>query len=425
MKQFFLTLLSSLSSLFLGGYAIFLRFGRAIGWIKMIPSSTLLLPPEAPGGLGDEAMVVASISTLRQQGTNHMGLVAFNPRLEYPVPVAEAIDMRDYFIYSSGLKFLQKSIEFGYKVSRYEQFYCLGADLMDGHYSDYVTLKRVKLVELAAKAGVKSTILGFSFNNAPTPLAVQALRSLPSHVNLYVRDAISEERLTARLNRPIPLVADVAFLLHPAESSELLSTVFQWIEKQRNTGRTLVGINPNSLLLKQQDGKTFEDLIQGYAQNLVSLFSRNPNLSFVLLPHDSRNIKGSPSDDRLARAILQELPVEMQPYCCKIPFPCRAAEIKAIVGKLDVVLSSRMHLAIACLGQSIPVVCITYQGKFDGLFRHFAIEGMTVSPEDLLQPESEKVVNCVISTLENREKIHQKIQVQLPQVQQLSLANFA
>jgi polysaccharide pyruvyl transferase WcaK-like protein len=81
-----------------------------------------------------------------------------------------------------------------------------------------------------------------------------------------------------------------------------------------------------------------------------------------------------------------------------------------------------MHLAIACLGQGTPVACVTYQGKFEGLFRHFELDGMTIEPEQAFQPEG--LVKFLMPLIEKRKDISKQVQLKLPQVQQLAQVNF-
>lgn len=81
-----------------------------------------------------------------------------------------------------------------------------------------------------------------------------------------------------------------------------------------------------------------------------------------------------------------------------------------------------MHLAIACIGQGTPVACITYQGKFEGLFEHFELEGMTIEPETLFNDGT--LMKFLISLIDQREEIRHHIQSKLPKIQQLSRANF-
>jgi polysaccharide pyruvyl transferase WcaK-like protein len=290
---------------------------------------------------------------------------------------------------------------------------------MDGFYSDTTTLRLIELVKLAAKTGVDATILGFSFNEQPTPDAVRALCDLPASVKLCCRDALSHQRLTHHLQRPAEFVADVALLLEPAQDSELAMGVTKWVGQQRDLGRTIVGINANSLHLKSLPQLKFEDLIQLYADALVELFSNHLEISFLMIPHDLRDKE---SDVLTSAAILERLPTSMSCYCMKVPTPCRAAEIKFICADLDLVFTGRMHLAIAALGQGVPVAGVTYQGKFEGLFDHFNLQGMTITPEKALQPGA--IASFLTDIIARREELRQTVQINLPKVQALSALNF-
>jgi polysaccharide pyruvyl transferase WcaK-like protein len=424
MKQVALNFLPLISSILIRIYALILCLFRWLGWIKIKPSSALLLPPSAPGSVGDEAMVVAAVDHLKSQGIDRIELVSYNIKMEYPVSEIGSFDMRDYFIYTSGFKFLQKALQFGCFVSQFEKFYFLGADLMDGYYSDYVTFKRVKLVEMAARMGVKSTILGFSFNKQPTKIAIESIKNLPDTVQLCTRDAVSQERLEKSIERSVKLVADVAFLLQPAQESDKVLSIDEWIDKQKKEERFIIGINCNNQLVEKIKNQTAKTLVKAYIERLSSLFNARQNLSFLLIPHDFRSIKGNSSDDTLAKLILEGLPAEMQSYCKKIPTPCRAAEIKAMVANVDLVVSGRMHLAIATLGQGVPVFCITYQGKFEGLFQHFGLKNMTLEPTDLLDSDPSVFVNYLVSSIENKNALDQQIQEKLPKVKELAKSNF-
>lgn len=379
-------------------------------------ASALFLPPDDPGSLGDEAMLAAGMKRIANQGIKQIGIVCLksNAHWENLDLVTDTINMRGHF--AGGWKDRFRFVQI---VTRYDRFYCIGADVMDGFYSERRTLLFINLVSLAAKTGADATILGFSFNEQPTPASIQALANLPASVRLCCRDPISHERLTHHLQRPVDLVADVAFLLQPAKDSELAMSVSRWACDQRAAGRTLVGINANSLHLQSLPEFGFDDLIRLYTNALVELFSSNQKFSFLMIPHDFR---GQESDVSLAQAILEALPLEVKPYCMQVPTPCSAAEIKSICADLDVVFTGRMHLAIACLGQGIPVAGVTYQGKFEGLFNHFELQGMTIAPEKAFQPG---VLASFLATLIARRKdVSQQIQSKLAKVQALSSSNF-
>ncbi|NET03117.1 MAG: hypothetical protein F6K61_21765 [Sphaerospermopsis sp. SIO1G1] len=413
--------LCSASSILISFYAFILSFLRSTGLIHPIPSSALILPPASPGSLGDEAMVVGLGNYLQQKGITNVSLVAFNINEKYPIETYEYLDMRDFFIYQKWYSFLGKFIKFGYWVSRYERFYCLGADLMDGYYSDYATFKRVKMVEMAAKLNLTSAILGFSYNRQPTQVSIKVLKDLPSKVKLYARDILSYQRLKMEIpSGSVNLVTDLAFLLSPVEKSEKVDKSLQWIEKQKIQGRNILGININNLLISKLPDQSADTLIQAFVDGIIQISAKDNFLSFIFLPHDFRNIQGNLSDDKLADKIIEKLPHHIQSICFKIPFPCEAAEVKATVKHIDYALSSRMHLAIACLGQSTPVACISYQDKFAGLYQHFDLEPLIISPPELFTENTTKLVDLVFNLIEKQHQYKEQIINKLPEIKEKS-----
>jgi len=424
MKTFLLEILPFLSSLLIAMYGFILRLLRSTQLIQVQPSSGVLLPPSAAGSLGDEAMVVAAIEYLKLEEIDTIKLISYDSKKEYPVSGIESFDMGNYLIGNFSIKSFKELIRFVFFVSRFERFYCLGADVMDGYYSDYLTFKRWKLLEISDRIGVQSKALGFSCNRQPTEMSIETMKNLPLTVQLCARDAVSQSRLEQSINRPVKLVADLAFLLQPDWDSPKVLDVYKWIELQKQENRIIIGINCSNKLVESIENKTESDLLKAYIKFMSLLFSEQKKISFLLLPHDFRNVKEKFSDDRLCQLILEGLPVEIKSYCTKIPNPCRAAEIKAMVAKVDMVVSGRMHLAIATLGQAVPVFCITYQGKFEGLFQHFGLKDMTIEPTDLLNSDPSIFANALGSLIENREALHQQIQKKLPEVKELAKSNF-
>ncbi|AFZ29889.1 hypothetical protein Glo7428_1321 [Gloeocapsa sp. PCC 7428] len=397
-------------------YAATLGFLRKTKIRSQIDASALFLPPSDPGSVGDEAMLAASMEYLAAQGVKRIGIITLQPtaRWENLKLVTETVNIKGFFTRGCWWE----RFRFVNKVSRYERFYCLGADVMDGFYSDNVTLLRLHLVALAAKTGADSAILGFSFNHQPTDTAVQSLSQLPANVRLCCRDPISHQRVKQCVQHPVELVADLAFMLQPAEDSDLAVSVSRWVRAQKAQGRIVLGINANALHLTKVTRLNRNEFIQFYANAFINLFSSN-QISLLMIPHDFR---GDDSDVSIAQAILEAMPAAIKPYCMQVPTPCSAAEIKSICAELDLVLTGRMHLAIACLGQGIPVGGVTYQGKFEGLFHHFELPGMTIEPEKAFQPGV--LTHFITDLLAKREDIRQQILCHLANVKALSRFNF-
>jgi polysaccharide pyruvyl transferase WcaK-like protein len=397
-------------------YVSALRVLRTLRRGSGTDSSALILPPYSPGSLGDEAVLTTAVKQLTAHGMKRIGLISYRSDDDWQhLAASEILVMEDYFSFGAW----KDRFRFARAVSRYDRFYLFGTDVMDGFYGDEDTVRRIALVALAAETGARATVAGFSFNERPTPASVKALRELPSSVRLCSRDPISYERVTQHLQRPVALVADIAFLLEPAPDSKRVAFVLPWICEQKSNHRTIVGINVNHLLLRQVPGLEPERIVQAHASAMVELYSKCDHLSFLMVPHDTRE---TINDATLASAVLEALPSEMAPHCLQVPTPCRAAEIKAICAELDIVLSGKMHLAIACLGQGTPVACITYQGKFEGLFQHFELDGMTITPEQALRPG--KLSEFFLPLIEKRENLRRHIQSQLPRIQALARANL-
>ncbi|MDY6783750.1 MAG: polysaccharide pyruvyl transferase family protein [Cyanobacteriota bacterium] len=400
-----------------------LRLKRNLLLRQSLDSSALILPPAPPGSLGDEALVWGAIDFLKGVGIQRIGIVSYKPSLKWKNldSLSDNIELHHHFLGGYLLAPAAK-LNFIDAVSQYQHFYCIGADVMDGYYSEVDSLQRLEFVKLAIKMGCRADVLGFSFNDKPKGNILEALQKLPPTVGLCARDPVSHRRLVEGLDRPVKLVADLAFLMKPAEDSQIVREVSNWVGSKQAEGRVVLGINANYKLVEKLEIPEIERLVQIYIATLNELYAQKPNLSFVLIPHDFRNINGKNSDIVLAKAILEQLPPEMQGDCIQVPTPCSAADIKGIAGKLDLVLSGRMHFAIASLGQETPAACITYQGKFEGLFEHLGLEGMTIEPEKALQPGN--LVPFLIPLIEKRDKIRDRLGETLPRVKELARSNF-
>ena len=80
-------------------------------------------------------------------------------------------------------------------------------------------------------------------------------------------------------------------------------------------------------------------------------------------------------------------------------------------------------LAIAALGQGVPVACIAYQDKFEGLFQHFELDGLTIQPQDVVEPG--KLAAFFIEKYEQREALASQVRRRLPAVRELSRQSLA
>lgn len=102
--------------------------------------------------------------------------------------------------------------------------------------------------------------------------------------------------------------------------------------------------------------------------------------------------------------------------------PLNAWELKHLAGMVDLVLTGRMHLAIAALGMGTPPLCVAYMNKFEGLFQLFDIDGLVVEPA--LVSECDEILAKMAEVVGGLEELEGKIKSKLPEIMDLSAKNF-
>jgi polysaccharide pyruvyl transferase WcaK-like protein len=249
-------------------------------------------------------------------------------------------------------------------------------------------------------------------------VCIEAIRKLSPKVAITCRDRISAARLTQHSGRQVTTTADLAFLLDPDEESPAASRAIRWIEQRRASGRVVYGVNVNEHLTMEGSVADQQNLLTSVAETLNHLH-RSQSGCFVFIPHDRR----APRVDSVTGANLAKLldePVRDDFMILQEPFS--AAEVKGVAGHCDMVLTGRMHVAVAALGRGVPVACITYQGKFEGLLEHFGIASACISPEAAMHKNV--FFNFVETQIARREVYRQQIASRLPAVVTLAAANL-
>ena len=386
----------------------------------------LLLELSSEGSLGDEAMIIGSSSFLQDQGVKEIGILSAHNRTNwqgYDKINSPTLQVRFFsldFAVNDGSLYR----EFFRLAQQYTHFMVPGADVMDGYYNEASPLLKLRLVSLAHATGLKCSVLGFSFNSQPKESCVNAFQKLPSDVAIYARDPLSKTRFENHTNRQISLVSDLAFLLQPDTDEGMQNQAQLWIEKEKKQGNIIIGINANKLLAKNLETETPLKLAEVFSNLIKDLINFNQNISFILIPHDYRQDALFPGDNTLCELIKAQLPEEIQARCWLFANTrLKAGEVKDICQYLDLVITSRMHLAIACLGVKTPVLGIVYQGKFEGLYSYFGLDQMLIEPQEAIQ--ADKLLSFVISGIENRNKIKQQITYKIPTVVELAKQNFS
>lgn len=317
------------------------------------------------------------------------------------------------------LERLKEWLHFARGISGCGDFLHIGADVLDGYYDDAHAVRHIRMIELADALGLRATVLGFSFRSTPGQRALAAFRSLSPGVRLCCRDPLSRDRVQRLAGRSCKLVADVAFLLQANSATKRVKAAKSWMAAQHARGRTVLGLNCNIQVLSESAGEKATLLTGVYSKALSRLLRERKDTAVMLIAHDFR---GGMSDAILGETIRQSMSSEFTERCYAFLETCTPNEVKAICEDLDLVVSGRMHLAIAALGQCTPVVAFEYQQKFAGLFALFGLEGCVIPGSKVVHEGCLYAV--LVDTLPRVPDLRKQVRRKLPEVERLSLANF-
>ncbi len=313
-------------------------------------------------------------------------------------------------------------IKFLWHLRKARLFCVPGADVMDGVYDRHQALAYLHMSDLAVRAGVRTRLFGFSFSSRPSPEVVERFKSLSPEVVCCVRDPGSLARFERMTGRSGALVADLAFLLEPEKRAPIARELSRWIAAKHQVlagtqeKPRVVAINANALT-----GLEKQEVIVGVFVALIEkLAAQHPNMGFILIPHDFRS---EGSDASVNPVILARLAASTQARARMMTSPFDSWDAKAIVGECDLLVTGRMHLAVAALGVAVPVIGIDYNDKFAGLFSYFGIDSLVVTAAEAYAAHG--LETLVEQTLPRCEDIRRHLAARRDRVRQLSLRNFA
>ncbi|HBG05172.1 MAG: hypothetical protein A2075_02710 [Geobacteraceae bacterium GWC2_58_44] len=375
----------------------------------------VIFPPDPEallGSKGDEALIVSLLASLRR--IDAALEICIVTQSEQASADAGRLGCRPLMVWRERGP-LQRSAA---ALAGADGVVVVGADIMDGYYSPVSALQRWLLLDLAARQGKRSVVIGCSFNGRPSPYLARALHCLDHRVAVNLRDPLSFARFQPFSGAASRLVADIAFLLPPDNDSAAVAEVRGWVESQQLRQQSVLGFNIHYLLYQDCSEPQMAALVATAAEALARLLESH-TVSVLLIPHDYR---GSLSDAACLSRIFDALE---ESFARRVYFraePMTAAELKAVAGCTDLMVTGRMHLAIAALGQGKPVGALTYQDKFHGLFKLFGLPDWLLLDPAALQ--GDRLYLMMERLLRERHALAAEVQRELPGVIELSRRNM-
>lgn len=327
-------------------------------------SPCLMLLPCEPwtvvGSRGDEAMITAIIQDFKQRHPDGRAIILV-ARSEF----AESEDGQrlsgmlgvEYVCAWGGGRVLNNLFNL-LRDNKPTEFYALGADCMDGHWSFFISFLLLAASDLATRLGVNTRLTGFSFNDHPHRLLIPLFRFATKKLIFLLRDPVSYERFMSKVGslKNMRLVADVAFCLKPVRSASVMN-ILSKMDGARRRGAIVLGFNLHTSFVKPESR---EEFVKTVAIELNSFLDERSDISIFFIPHDYRE------DSDLS--VLSKLHIAV-PRAVMVSELLSAGELKSITSGLDVLFTSRMHLGIAALGMGKRIAGFSYQGKFAGLMQ--------------------------------------------------------
>lgn len=378
-----------------------LRIARAaFATTPRVPRRHLVLPPPGGGNVGDQALVEAVLENLAGPVTllvRDADDVPLSPALRSTVELLPAPDL----VYGTGAAHRSAVAAFGRTLASASHLLVLGADVMDGRYSLPASVHRATLATAAARAGVDTRVIGFSWSADARLAAARALVAAGnSGVRLLVRDPDSAAR-ARRAGMRVTDAADVVFAARTVDSSaadELLGGV----------DGPVALVNVSGLLARRFDQ------LDDYATVVDALLSRG--LHVLLVPHVQR----ATGDDVAACA---EVAQRVGPGRVRtVPSLLGPAQVRGLTARAAVTVTGRMHLAVMSLMNGVPALTLASQGKVEGLMT------LVGAPELCLPARpgfSAAAVEVIDRCLPGDSPVRTAIRAALPAVVRLAEGNFA
>ena len=335
------------------------RVASALEGVRPGSARHVLIAPPGSGNIGDQAMVEAFLAAADRPVT----VVTRGPD-DFVLPPdlasrAEIVDLPGLFYggsraHSDALIRLKSVLADAATVS------IVGADIMDGIYVLRSSLRRSAIAAASAKAGIDTSVLGFSWSGKAPATARRALRRAgAAGVRLLLRDPASAARVRDAGITGVVETADIVFTdsrRDEAKADDILSGIDGPIALVNVSGLIARSVN------QVPEYVTLVDYL------------RSGGFTVILLPHVLRDT----ADDLTA---------------CREVYAATAGEgvvlvdeqlspsaIRALAARASLTVTGRMHLAIMSLAQGTPAITLATQGKVEGLMRLFGWPELCVAP---------------------------------------------
>jgi len=231
---------------------------------------------------------------------------------------------------------------------------------------------------------------------------------------IYSRDieglSVAQRFLTRNHNR-VQFCYDMGFILEPRIEEKRIPSFFAQLERNF----PLIGLNISGLLYiggyTQNNMFGIKTDYRRLIHNLIDYFVQKHNAHIILIPHVLGAGANRESDVTACRNIYMETEHGIQEHLQLLEDNYDQHELKALIGRCDFFLGSRMHACIAALSQSVPAVGLAYSRKFHGVYRSLGMQDLVI---DIREHNESSVIALVNLIYEKRLAFKSQLENKIP-----------
>ena len=237
-----------------------------------------------------------------------------------------------------------------------------------------------------------------------------AVKEMLANANkFYARDLTSKKYLSEVLDvdpEKIPLMHDIVFAFQSDSSNN--NVVNSFAHKRR--GNLLIGISPNLRVYERSPGLEKDN---AYLQMLLALANhcvQKLNADVIFIPNEVFPPTVQAKDDKYLCDLLMKF-VGNPERCFFADQYYSAAEIDAIIGTVDILISSRFHALIFGFLHQKPVMAISWSHKYKELFSLFGLEDFVLESNETQKKDAIQLLDRLVM---ERKNVEAKIKDTLP-----------
>ena len=172
----------------------------------------------------------------------------------------------------------------------------------------------------------------------------------------------------------------------------------------------IIGLTPNMRIYERADGTGGDNAYVSVLAGVIRHFIEHTEARILLIPHEVFDYR---EDDRALCRIVAEA-VGPSERLFTLPGDESAADLKAAMGHLSLLVASRYHSLVASLSLRKPVTVIGWSHKYDDLMKAMRLERWVV---DFTRGGPQATVELAAEAWKERENIAAAIRERVPDIE--------